>query len=348
MLKETSPRRFAAFTVFLGLALSGCGLYASSGSSASFYPVSQKVVGQPGRLKIKSLSSSQDLLYVVNEVDQSVHVYSYPQGQSVGVLAGLVYPAGECVDAAGDIFIVSAQSTTSGSGSIITEYAHGGVTPIATLNEPSGATGCAVDQGSGDLAVCGGYLSDGSPYGDVAVFSGAQGNPKMYYSSTFAPFLMCGYDSKGDLYISAESSTRANEYQLVRLRTTQNKFEEISLATTLVGSGDFPPSVQWDGAHITVSSASASRSNEKTVYIYRLSVSGQKATVVGTTDLKAAHPARSGQIWIDGSQVVGSDFASLHGGIAWWAYPKARKHHTVVPNTPNMYPFGIVVSNASE
>jgi hypothetical protein len=99
---------------------------------------------------------------------------------------------------------------------------------------------------------------------------------------------------------------------------------------------------------MTVSSSNVGGSNDKTSYIYQLSFSGRQATVVGTTLLKTAHPARSGQIWIDGSQVVGSDYASEHGGIDWWSYPKARKAHSVVPNTPNLAPFGIAVSNAPE
>jgi|HubBroStandDraft_5_1064220.scaffolds.fasta_scaffold00651_3 hypothetical protein len=98
---------------------------------------------------------------------------------------------------------------------------------------------------------------------------------------------------------------------------------------------------------MTVSNVSGS--NKKlSAEIYRLSFSGRKATVVGTTFLKTAHPARSGQIWIYANQVISSDYESGHGGIDWWSYPNAHKHHTVVPNTLNLAPFGIAVSNGSE
>jgi hypothetical protein len=326
----------------LGLLLSGCGGQASQVSPAALNILSQNL---SARSNSKRLSSSQNLLYVVNQVDANVYVYTFPQSQSVATLTGFVRPQGECVDAAGDVFIVSAQSTAYQSPTVITEYAHGGVNPIAILSEPSGGTGCAIDQTSGNLAVSGGYVSDGYVNGDVAIFNRAQGNPTMYYSS-LQPFEMCGYDSKGNLYISAASLKYVGEYHLVRLPKDAKKFVAISLAQELVGSGTFPPSVQWDGSHMTVSNVGGS--DNKVSEIYRLSFSGRKASIVETTFLKTAHPARSGQIWIDGSQVIGSDYESLHGGIDWWSYPNAHKHHTVVPNTPNLAPFGIAVSNGSE
>ena len=293
-------------------------------------------------------SSGQALLYVVNQTDQNVYVYTYPEGQLVGTLTGFIYPRGECVDSAGDVFIVSAQSSAS-SASIISEYAHGGASPIATLSDPVLGVGCAVDQKSGNLAVSGVYLSSGV-YGAVAVFGGARGNPTMYYSSTIGPFAMCGYDSKGNLYVSADSSKFLDEYVLVRLPKGGKKFEQISLAKPLYGNGGFPSSVQWDGKHMTVSSSRDAKhgGNDKVSYVYRLRFSGSDATIVGTTTLKTARPLRSGQIWIDGNQVVGSDYSREGGGIDLWSYPRARKPQSIVPNASNFAPFGIAVSRASQ
>jgi hypothetical protein len=344
-----SHRRTAG--LFLGMVLTACsGGYAPGMSSTSFDAASPGTAGRSSNSEMKPLSSGQDLLYAVNQVKQSVDVYTYPQGQSVGTLTGFIYPRGECVDAAGDVFIVSTQTTAS-SASVISEYAHGGASPIATLSDPTGGVGCAVDQKSGNLAVSGGYLSSaGYEYGDVAVFAGAAGNPTMYYSTTLEPFAMCGYDSKGNLYVSADSSKYASdEYQLVRLPKGGKQFEELSLARPLYGSGNFPSSVQWDGKHITVSSSQNGRKggDDKVSYLFRLSFSGNVATIIGTTTLRTAHTARSGQIWIDGDHVVGSDYDRHHGGgIDMWSYPRAREPHSVVPNAPNFAPFGIVVSHA--
>jgi hypothetical protein len=79
-------------------------------------------------------------------------------------------------------------------------------------------------------------------------------------------------------------------------------------------------------------------------YLYRLSFSGSGATIVGTTTLRTAHQGRSGQIWIDGSDVVGSDYDRSGGGIDLWPYPRARAPESIVPNTSNFAPFGIAVS----
>lgn len=47
-----------------------------------------------------------------------------------GTLTGFVRPQGECVDNAGDVF------TADNGASNIADYAHGGTSPIAVLNDP--------------------------------------------------------------------------------------------------------------------------------------------------------------------------------------------------------------------
>ena len=355
-MKISDFSRYALSACVAAALLSGCGGSQPPIGAPGAVPSSRaNILTQPaGRRSnhawMNPLSSGQALLYVVNQIDQSVNVYTYPEGQLVGTLTGFIYPRGACVDSAGDVFIVSAQNTAS-SASVISEYAHGGASPIATLSDPTRGVGCAVDQKSGSLAVSGGYLYSGVyEYGDVAVFGGAAGNPTMYYSTTLEPFAMCGYDSKGNLYASAESSEYLDQYQLVRLPEGGRTFEQISLAQPLYGNVNFPSSVQWDGKNVTVSSSRNGRhsGNDKVSYLFRLSFSGSSATIVGTTTLRTAHQTRSGQIWIDGSDVVGSDYAKEHRGIDLWSYPRARNPQSIVPNTANLAPFGIAVSHVSQ
>jgi hypothetical protein len=327
--------------VWLAAMLAGCGGSPFGAQSASTAIAPQAQSRPPeGRSWMNPAAAGQDLLYVVNNGDENVYVYSYPQGQLVGTLTGFIAPTGECVDTAGDIFIVAASNKERSSG-IIYEYAHGGTSPMATLTDPNPAFGCAVDGGSGNLAVSG---------GGVAIYKHASGEPVMYSSSQFA-FYFCGYDSNGNLYLSASNGNYLDQEQFVRLAKGSSAFQQISVDTTLYAVNSLPSSVQWDGKHMTVSSGSASigQGYDGPLYLYRLSISGGSATVVGTTTLSSKkNRTKSGQIWIQGVRVIGSDYFRGHGGIDSWSYPDARKPQTVVtPNKQSPYPFGIVVSPAA-
>jgi hypothetical protein len=334
--------RHGLTSVSLGAMLAGCG-----GSPPSVPPASTGAVPQarthqpPARSWMASTAPGRSLLYVTNGED--VYVYTYPQGDLVGTLTGFISALGECVDSAGDVFIVSL-ADLSGSSSIIYEYAHGGTNPIATLHDPAPAFGCAIDPTSGNLAVAGGYRSGLSTYGDVAIYPNAQGNPSMYYSSTLPPFRLCGYDPKGNLYLSADT-VYLDQDQLVRLPSGSGAFEQISLNHRLYVGSSAPSSVQWDGKYMTASS-SVSR---QPVYLYRLRISGDNAKVIGTTTLSSKrNTLKSGQIWIQGNRALGADFnGKASGGVDSWSYPNAGRPRPVVPHTANLFPFGITVSTAA-
>jgi hypothetical protein len=286
-------------------------------------------------------ASGQDLLYVTS--GDYVLVYTYPQGHLVGTLTGFTSPLGECVDSASDVFIVTLANKYGSSG-IVYEYAHGGTQPIATLNDPAGGYGCAIDPTSGNLAVA--NMADSKnpygDYGDVAVYANAQGDPTMYYSSEFVSFGLCGYDAKGNLYLS--TFQYGSQSQIVRLPADSGKFELISLKVTLYNWSALP-SVQRDGKYMTVSSSPP----REPVYVYRLRISGEKATVVGTTTLSSKkNGEKSGQIWIQGKRVLGAAyFFRGKGGVDSWSYPDAGEPRTIVPRTVRFAPFGIAVSPAT-
>jgi hypothetical protein len=88
-----------------------------------------------------------DLLYVSDGGTDDVLVFSYPQGALVGTLSGFDNPYGLCTDVKGDVFVVNESADT------VVEYAHGGKTPIATLNLGTPTLACSVDEHTGDLAV---------------------------------------------------------------------------------------------------------------------------------------------------------------------------------------------------
>ena len=155
-------------------------------------------------------AKSQDLLYVSEPAAKHVVVFSYPVGKRLGVLNDLGATVGECVDSAGDVFIVS-DPTSPSLPTTIYEFTHGGTVPIATLSDPGGGYGCSIDAATGNLAVSN-FSDPSNPYGgygDVAIFARAQGNPTMYYPPASFPtnFYFCGYDDQGNLYLSGTSSS---------------------------------------------------------------------------------------------------------------------------------------------
>jgi hypothetical protein len=272
-------------------------------------------------------TSGQDLLYVAVNTPPNgrVFVYTYPQGKLLQKLSGFSRPAGECMDSAGDVFITSLANYSSFSSTIF-EYAHGSETPIAELNDPGFASSCTVDPMSGNLAVSNSY-DVSNPYnphlGSIAIYTGAQGNPTIYYSRKFATGA-CGYDDHGNLYL-AGGTLSSNQWLLVRLGKGASHLQRVSLDQKVYGDGLFSPSVQWDGQHMTISSVVGTRRsrNRGSVAVYQLSISGSQAKVIGTTKLVALRPnMHGGQSWIQGNAIVGIDYRNNEGWVSYWAYPK--------------------------
>ena len=250
-------------------------------------------------------ASSNELLYIA-AWPPAVYVYTYPKGQLVGTLTGSAQLFGECTDSAGDVFIV-AYSNGSVTSSTIYEYAHGGTSPIATLNDPKTAQGCAVDPQTGNLAASG----DG-----VAIFKNASGNPKMYYSSEYG-FYYCSYDNKSNLYLTAANGSTVKAI-LVRLASGSASFEQISLIPKLYVAGNIAPTVQWDGRHITVTSDQERRP----ISLYRLRITGSSATVISSATLNSPKNVYYGQMWIQEKTIIGVGYGHHDSDAFLWPYPK--------------------------
>jgi hypothetical protein len=283
-------------------------------------------------------TKSSDLLYVAaspNGQNGSAYVYTYPKGHLVQILTGFAEPFGECADSAGDVFIV-AYTNGSMTSSTIYEYAHGGTSPIATLNDPKTALGCAVDPTTGNLAVSG----DG-----VAIFKNASGNPTMYYSSEFS-FAYCGYDDRSNLYLTAVDSQYGDQFALVRLSERSADFERITLDAKLYSSDNIWPTVQWDGKHVAVTSDPY----RKAISLYRLRIAGSSATVVSSTTLSTRENNYSGETWIQGKSIIGVGHAKRHYEAAFlWSYPKGGDPDRTIQRVgETLYPLvsGVTVSVA--
>jgi hypothetical protein len=195
-------------------------------------------------------AKGEDLLYVSDVGSKVVEVYSYPKGEKVGELTGFAGPGGLCVDRGGDVFVTN--GALSGDANLI-EFAHGGKTPIHTLNDPGmQPSGCAVSPVTGDLAVtnscrAGGGECDG--HGDILLYPNARGAPK-HYSDGSVSFSFCGYDDRGTLYADGDSR---HGFDLVKLPKNGRALAGVPIDWDSSGSGIANPgAVQWDGKLLAI------------------------------------------------------------------------------------------------
>ena len=289
-----------------------------------------------------------DLLYVTDGVAK-VYVYTYPQGRHVGTLTAFNNPMGECVDASGDVFVVwDIAATGSPTDAKITEYRHGGTKPIQTLDNGTAATGCAIDPTTEELAVAGSWDNYGSYLGALGTYSYDTNTNQytpitMQYLRAWGAFRMCGYDAQGNLFLSSDASNSTEAALTEVPARNSSSFEAISVSKPLYSYGA-PVSVQWDGKYLAVSSTPS----QSPVTLYRLSISGSTATIVGSTTLKSrSNVMKTSQVWIQGRSVVDADYFQHRAGVDRWSYPVAGSPHTVVPNGIQATLYGVVISKGS-
>jgi hypothetical protein len=243
-------------------------------------------------------SERDALLYVSDPGAGTVWIYSYPGLKRVAKLAGLYAPEGLCVDSrTGGVWVTNASSET------IAEFAHGGKTPIKTLDmskELGGQylDGCAVDAGSGDLAVAVGSTDDP---GAFFVFKGGRGEPAQYPDPRINSFWSVGYDPNGNVYVDGQGSP----FRFDELMKGSSQLHHLPVTGAKI---EFPGSVQYDGTNLTVGDAERG-------FIYRLS--GGK--VIGTTKLGNACFVR--QFFIDRGRVVTANACQSTGEVLIYDYP---------------------------
>jgi DNA-binding beta-propeller fold protein YncE len=275
-----------------------------------------------------------DLLYVSDQGTNDVYILSYPDGRLEGTLTGFDVPVGLCVDAAGDVFVANTY------GSNVIEYAHGGTTPIQTLNEPGSLPlDCAVDPKTGDLAVT--NSAEGSA--SVSIYKDAQGEPTTIADPSMSYMDYCGYDNRGDLFADGTGSgapaydAERGVLDLAELRKGAAKFKNL---TVLYQYFESVGGVQWDGKYVAVEDSFGDA-------IYQIEVTRLRTFVEGETHLYGAHVA--GQFWITSSK-VGSGGANVivpnvaGESVGVWAYPAGGDATTTY--TGFEIPQGVALSRA--
>jgi DNA-binding beta-propeller fold protein YncE len=243
------------------------------------------------------------LLYVTDANNGTVSIFSYPKGELQGTLTGFEEPYGDCTGKAGAVWIVDDETAT------ITEYAHGGTSPIATLID-SGEypAGCSVDPSTGNFAVTN-YEGPGGGQGSVSIFKKAKGEPVVYTDSSISRAWFCSYDDSGNLFVDGDKNGTSG-FQLAELPSGSGTFTNISIDQSITVAGG----VQWDGKYLAVA-----EENEGPDSVYQFSISGSSGTEVTSTSLTGSKNVH--QFWIDPARKrVIAPSASL-GSAGYWKFP---------------------------
>jgi hypothetical protein len=274
-------------------------------------------------------ASNDDLIYIAG--NSPTAVISYATGKLVGTIDGGAL--GACSDSAGNVFFVHADAS-------VTEYNHGGTTPIATLYLPAQyptAIGCAVDASTGNLAVTYGESYPGGSDENVAVFESAKGTPTVYQSGIDSQF--CAYDNKGNLFVDGYAGN--DQIGLAELPSGGSSFTVVSFDGEIGGS---PWSILWDGKYLTLEGV-----QRDFVQFSRVQVAGSSATIVGTTriagKMQHAHAA-----WLVGNVLLIPFAPNNVIKIGFWRYPKGGKPTQVFTHKNFgerfLFPQGLTVSVA--
>lgn len=270
-------------------------------------------------------AKSGALLYVDSDINGQrplMSVFTYPRGKLVGTFdaGGAV---GLCSDAQGDVYAPSPATQQ------VLEYAHGSMSPFNSVSVPGFPYDCSIDPTSGNLAV----LYDTTSNFGLAIYNDATGAPTLYQIVGS----YCGYDGNGNLFV--DDTGNNPRFLLYELPKGSNALRNIAVGQFVNNAGQ----VQWDGTYITVQDQFEPGS------IYRLSISGSSATLVGTTKFK--HITRfDSQSWIWAGKVaipVRKPHSKLQE-IGVWEYPAggAAIHAIASGSGKDFRVYGLTVSVA--
>lgn len=215
-------------------------------------------------------AKASDLLYVTNE--ETVDVYSFPQGQLEGQLTGFSYSLGECTDKKGDVYITDYDANS------VVEYAHGGTKPLRTLSPGMGPVACAVYPAGGDLAVtdAGNTSGEGA---ELAVYRKAKGSPKNYTYGAILNYAYCAYDDAGDLFTDGTPARGYGyNFELAELPRGGASLQAVDIQ----GGISWEAGLQWRGHYLAVMQPVDPR-------IWRYAISDGYGKTLGSTPLTDAY-----------------------------------------------------------
>lgn len=311
--------RRAVWLCAAGSLLTACG-----GAQPATLPLS----AQPSDVQDAGQKAAGDLLYV--GANRTVEVFTFPDGTNQGAFEVPGPIDDTCSDSKGNVFVTMLVKTSGKPRGFIYEYAHGGTSPIATLNAPDHNVplDCSSDPTTGNLAVTNQNIENYTP--SVAVYAKASGKPKIYKSPALDADPQCGYDNGGNLFVTSSGNIGAE------LPKGKLSFNKITLDRTL----GIVKHVQWDGKYFALQSFEVShRHGEKLLErVYRFQVSGSIGKIVGTSYFDGWPEKVSGDSWLQTDTIV----ATPLGEIGFWKYPAGGKAFKTIH--PSVHADAVTVS----
>lgn len=307
------------FKVLSGIALfafiAGCGGAASLPQSAAAPAIK------------RFTTSVSTTIYVSEGGTNDVILLNYPSFNKIGKIKNLHDPAGVCSDAAGNVWIVNSKSSK------ILEFAHNGHKAIASLSDSAAGLpfACAVDPTTGNLAVTSMHGTSGA---GVLIYTGAQGAPTVYTSTSLAVAYFCGYDAAGDLFVDGLNSSYA--FVLMELPVGGTALQPVNLSGTI----GFPGGIAWDGQYLAI--GDEAYNGGRTSVIDDVAVSGTTASIVATVPLQKSCDVTQFAFVTGtaGTTVVAPD--ACHNKLFTYPYPGGGNPSKVLKHF--LYPIAAAVS----
>jgi hypothetical protein len=238
------------------------------------------------------------LIYASSD-HHDVYVFAYPSGKLVQTLTGFESLGDICSDSNGDVWITNGASDTYRSGYLV-EYAHGGTTPIATLDDAYLPDACAVDPSTGNLAAV-----NGNGPASVAVYADAQGTPTYYSGGSLYGFYTASYDSTSDLFFTGYLDS-------LKLGTGWLQKGASTLSGFRLKPHMFPhDGLQWDGQYLVVAA--------NTTFINKYAIHGSVGKKVGSLSLPIS---RMEHFAIQGSLLAATDVTNAT--VDLFHYPSGK------------------------
>jgi hypothetical protein len=249
----------------------------------------------PDKHKKKKKTADQ---YLSSFDGSTILQFDYPKSDaSIGTISGVTDPSGECTNVLDGVGKHDYWVSAAGSDEL-DEFAFGGTTPVKTLAESTGEpAGCAIDPGTGNLAVA--ILGAG----DVVIFANATGSGTAISDGLTSTYFD-GYDTKGNLYVDGVNASAL--FELLMLPKGSSTFQTMSTSNSVLAPGQ----VQWDGKYMTVDDQDGHA-------IYGYTCSGTSCTLKQTVSLSGSGDCV--QTWIGKGLVFCPDATNGEGYV--YKYP---------------------------
>jgi hypothetical protein len=269
-------------------------------------------------------AKSSSLIYVSDQYEKTVFVYSYPKLKLVGSLTGFAQPDGECVDAHDNVWIADYLAAQ------LVEYAHGSEKPKAILSDPNNFPyACAISPKNGDLAAV--NLAANPNFGSISIYKNAAGAPKVFTDDSLAIPFFDAYDSSGKLYVDG---FRGFYYPFFGLVSFANgEFTNIALNQTINAPGD----IEVVGSRVNVGD-----SFRYTKAVYGFTIKGLKGRLIGVTHLNGTNVVE--EFAVVGTTLIAANINQLVGSGVVFGYPNGGSPKRVFGKGTLEGPIGLVVS----